>query len=99
VKESARKQALHDIEHTPNTVLIAQSSISAGWQSLISSATIFASVTRWRHYQQGIGRNSRYQNRNETKNVYRFYLGSTSRHIWDDIIDQRKDFNDSLQSL
>lgn len=97
VSEKERAEALHDIANIPNTVLIAQSSISAGWQSLISSATIFASVTRWRHYQQGIGRNSRYQNRHEVKNVYRFYLGPVSQHIWDDIIDQRKDFNSSLQ--
>lgn len=97
VKESVREQALYDIANTKGSVLIAQSSISAGWQSLISSATIYASVTRWRHYQQGIGRNSRYQNRHETKNVYRLYLGPVSKHIWDNIIDQRKDFNDNLQ--
>lgn len=99
VSEKDRAKALHDIANVPNTVLVAQSSISAGWQSLISSATIFASVTRWRYYQQGIGRNSRYQNRHETKNVYRFYLGPMSQHIWEDIIDERKDFNDSLQSI
>ncbi len=99
VKEVDRAKALHAIANTPNTVLIAQSSISAGWQTLISSATIFASVTRWRHYQQGIGRNSRYQNRHEVKNVYRLYLGPVSQHVWDDIIDQRKDFNDSLQTI
>lgn len=99
ISETDRAQALHDIANVPNTVLIAQSSISAGWQSLISSATIFASVTRWRHYQQGIGRNSRYQNRHEIKNVYRFYLGPVSEHIWNDIIDQRKDFNDKLQTI
>ena len=99
IKEVDRAKALHDIANTPNTVLIAQASISAGWQTLISSATIFASVTRWRHYQQGIGRNSRYQNRHEVKNVYRFYLGPVSQHVWDDIIDQRKDFSDSLQSV
>lgn len=97
IKEQDRAKALHDIANVPGTVLIAQSSISAGWQSLISSATIFASVTRWRHYQQGIGRNSRYQNRHEVKNVYRLYLGPQSQHIWEDLIDQRKDFNDSLQ--
>jgi len=99
IKEVDRHQALYAIANVPNTVLIAQSSISAGWQTLISSATIFASVTRWRHYQQGIGRNSRYQNRHEVKNVYRFYLGPVSQHIWEDIIDQRKDFNDSLQKI
>lgn len=99
VKETERAKALHAIANVPNTVLIAQASISAGWQTLISSATIFASVTRWRHYQQGIGRNSRYQNRHEVKNVYRLYLGPVSHHIWEDIIDQRKDFNDSLQSI
>jgi hypothetical protein len=99
IKEADRAKALHDIASVPNTVLIAQASISAGWQTLISSATIFASVTRWRHYQQGIGRNSRYQNRHEVKNVYRLYLGPVSHHIWEDIIDQRKDFNDSLQSI
>lgn len=99
VSEKDRAKALYDIANVPNTVLVAQSSISAGWQSLISSATIFVSVTRWRHYQQGIGRNSRYQNRHEVKNVYRFYLGPTSQHIWEDIIDQRKDFNDNLQDI
>lgn len=99
VKETERAKALHAIANEPNTVLIAQSSISAGWQTLISSAIIFASVTRWRHYQQGIGRNSRYQNRHEVKNVYRLYLGPQSQHIWEDLIDQRKDFNDSLQSI
>jgi len=98
IKEADRAKALHAIANVPNTVLIAQSSISAGWQTLISSATIFASVTRWRHYQQGIGRNSRYQNRHEVKNVYRLYLGPQSQHIWEDLIDQRKDFNDSLQT-
>lgn len=97
IKEADRAKALDDIAHKPDTVLIAQSSISAGWQTLISSATIFASVTRWRHYQQGIGRNSRHQNKDETKNVYRLYLGPMSSHIWTDIIDQRKDFNNSLQ--
>lgn len=96
VKEADRAAALHAIGNTPNTILIAQASISAGWQSLISSATIFASVTRWRHYQQGIGRNSRFQNRHEEKRVYRLYLGPTSQHIWEDIIDERKDFNDSI---
>ena len=99
IKEYDRAKALYDIAHVPNTVLGCQSSISAGWQSLISSATIFASVTRWRHYQQGIGRNSRYQNRHEVKNVYQLYLGPVSQHIWEDIIDQRKDFNESLQSI
>lgn len=98
IKEADRAKALHDIANVPGTVLICQSSISAGWQSLISSATIFASVNRWRHYQQGIGRNSRYQNRHEVKNVYRLYLGPQSTHIWEDIIDKRKDFNDSLQT-
>lgn len=99
IKETDRAKALNDIANMPNTILIAQSSISAGWQTLISSATIFASVTRWRHYQQGIGRNSRYQNRHEVKNVYRLYLGPMSEHIWNDIIDQRQDFNDSLQEI
>lgn len=97
IKEQDKKAALNAIANTPGTVLIAQAAMSAGWQTMISSATIFASVTRWRHYQQGIGRNSRYQNRHEIKNVYKLYLGSTSMHIWDDIIDMRKDFNTSLQ--
>lgn len=96
VKESTKKAALEAIANQPDTVLIAQAAMSAGWQTLISTATIFASVTRWRHYQQGIGRNSRYQNRHEVKNVYRLYLGPTSHHIWTDIIDERKDFNDGL---
>lgn len=97
VKETDKAEALRAIGSDPNTILIAQAAMSAGWQTLISSATIFASVTRWRHYQQGIGRNSRYQNKDEVKNVYRLYLGPVSSHIWEDIIDHRKDFNNSLQ--
>jgi hypothetical protein len=97
IKDSLKKQALHDIKHVPNTVMVAQSSMSAGWETLLSSATVFVSVKRWRHYQQGMGRNSRHQNRGEQKKVYRMYLGPTSQHIWEDIIDHRKDFNDSLK--
>ncbi len=97
IKNKDKAQALHDIREVPGTVMVAQSAMSAGWQTLISTATIFASVKRWRHYQQGIGRNSRHQNRTEQKNVYRLYLGPVSRHIWDDIIDMRKDFNDALK--
>ncbi len=97
VKDADRAKALYDIKEIPSTIMIAQSSISAGWETLISSATIFASVTRWRHYHQGIGRNSRYQNRHEQKNVYRLYLGPMSEHVWDDIIDMRGEFNDSLK--
>lgn len=97
VKDAIKKKALDDIKDVPGTVMIAQASMSAGWETLISSATIFVSVTRWRHYKQGMGRNSRHQNRTEVKNVYRMYLGPVSTHIWEDIIDQRGEFNDSLQ--
>lgn len=97
MKDELKKKALHDIEHVPGTVMIAQASMSAGWQTLISSATIYASVTRWRFYHQGMGRNLRHQNRTEQKNVYRLHLGPKSTHIWNDIIDQRGDFNDSLK--
>jgi hypothetical protein len=97
VKEADKVEALRAIAEDPDTILIAQSAMSAGWQTLISSATIFASVTRWRHYHQGMGRNSRFQNKDEVKNVYRLYLGPKSQEIWDERIDHRKDFNSSLQ--
>ena len=97
VTNEVKAKALHDIRLVPNTIMIAQSSMSAGWETLLSSATIFASVTRWRHFQQGIGRNSRHQNRLEEKNVYRLFLGPTSHNIWIDRIDVRKDFNDTLK--
>jgi hypothetical protein len=96
IKEADKVKALHDIKNVPNTVMIAQSSMSSGWQTLISSATIFASVTRWRHFHQGMGRNSRHQNRHIEKNVYRLFLGPVSERIWTGTIDERKDFNDTL---
>ena len=97
IKDEVRAKALKDIRETPNTIMIAQSSMSAGWETLISSATMFVSVKRWRHYHQGMGRNSRHQNETEQKNVYRMYLGPVSTHIWEDIIDMRKNFNDELK--
>ncbi len=97
VKDEVKAEALRAIREDTNTIMIAQSAMSAGWETLISSATIFVSVKRWRHYHQGMGRNSRHQNETEQKNVYRMYLGPISMHIWDDVIDMRKDFNDSLK--
>ena len=97
VKDEVKAEALRAIREDTNTIMIAQSSMSAGWETLLSSATIFVSVNRWRHYHQGMGRNSRHQNETEQKNVYRMYLGPVSTHIWDDIIDVRKDFNDELK--
>tara|TARA_R110000851_G_scaffold58128_1_gene135011 strand:+ start:349 stop:1665 length:1317 start_codon:yes stop_codon:yes gene_type:complete len=97
MKDEVKKKALHDIANVPGTVLIAQSSMSSSWETLIGTATIYASVTRWRHYHQGMGRNSRHVNRTEEKNVYRLYLGPQSSKIWDGRIDKRKDFNDALR--
>jgi hypothetical protein len=97
VKDEVKAEALRAIREDENTIMIAQASMSAGWETLLSSATIFVSVRVWRHYQQGMGRNSRHQNRTEQKNVYRMYLGPVSKHIWEDIIDMRGDFNDTLK--
>lgn len=97
VKDEVKAEALRAIREDTNTIMIAQSSMSAGWETLLSSATIFVSVNRWRSFHQGMGRNSRHQNETEQKNVYRMYLGPISTHIWEDIIDERKDFNEQLK--
>ena len=97
IKDDVKAKALNDIEHVPGTVLIAQSSMSAGWQTLISSATIFASVTQWRHYHQGMGRNLRHENRTEEKKVYCLYLGPVSERYWEQVISDREKFNQSLR--
>jgi hypothetical protein len=97
VRDEVKAEALRAIKKDPNTIMIAQSSMCAGWETLISSATMFVSVTRWRHYHQGMGRNSRQQNETEQKTVYRMYLGPQSAKIWEGRIDKRKDFNDTLK--
>ena len=92
VKEEERSEALRAIGEDDNCILICQSSIGRGWQTLISDAMFVLSVNKWRDYHQMKGRNQRYVNRYDQKYIYRIFIGDTSQAAWKRI-DNKQDFN------